>query len=96
MKQLQDYLSGDGKELEYDMELQPFYALPSTKDLREDTLFSKILEPHWLDELSKNFNSFITDHRQVSKLNVFIQFYIYKEMFDQNYEFYIINRIWMI
>ncbi|XP_014488444.1 PREDICTED: lisH domain-containing protein ARMC9-like isoform X2 [Dinoponera quadriceps] len=64
MKQLQDYLSGDGKELEYDMELQPFYALPFTKDLHANTLFSKILEPHWLNELSRNLDLFVADHRQ--------------------------------
>ncbi|XP_032666235.1 lisH domain-containing protein ARMC9 isoform X1 [Odontomachus brunneus] len=64
MKQLQDYLNGDGKELEYDMEFQPFYTLPFTKDLHANTLFSKMLEPHWLDELSKNLDLFITDHRQ--------------------------------
>lgn len=91
MKQLQDYLNGDGKELEYDMEFQPFYALPFTKDLHANTLFSKMLEPHWLDELSKNLDLFITDHRQVS--NVLIQVYIHEKMVAQNYEFYKIYRI---
>lgn len=80
MKQLQDYLSGDGKELEYDMELQPFYALPFTKNLHANTLFSKILEPHWLNELFKSLNLFIADHRQVSKLNLLISVYIQKEV----------------
>ncbi|XP_011863084.1 PREDICTED: lisH domain-containing protein ARMC9-like isoform X2 [Vollenhovia emeryi] len=64
MKQLQDYLSGDGKELEYDTEFQTFYALPFIEDLYADTFFSKVLEQDWLDELSKNLDSFITRHRQ--------------------------------
>ncbi|XP_020289094.1 lisH domain-containing protein ARMC9-like isoform X2 [Pseudomyrmex gracilis] len=64
MKQLQDYLLGDGKELEHDTELQPFYALPFVKDLHKDTFFSTILEQFWLDELSKKLNLFITNHRQ--------------------------------
>lgn len=69
MKQLQDYLNGDGKELEYDTELQTFYALPFIEDLYADTIFSKVLEQDWLDELSKNLDSFIKRHRQVSKRN---------------------------
>ncbi|XP_071646591.1 lisH domain-containing protein ARMC9 isoform X2 [Temnothorax longispinosus] len=64
MKQLQDYLNGDGKELEHDTELQTFYALPFIEDLYADTFFSKVLEQDWLDELSKNLDSFITRHRQ--------------------------------
>ncbi|XP_018302916.1 lisH domain-containing protein ARMC9 [Mycetomoellerius zeteki] len=64
MKQLQDYLGGDGKELEYDTELQPFYALPFIEDLYTNTCFSKVLEQHWADELLKNLDSFITRHRQ--------------------------------
>ncbi|XP_018349141.1 PREDICTED: lisH domain-containing protein ARMC9-like isoform X2 [Trachymyrmex septentrionalis] len=64
MKQLQDYLDGDGKELEYDTELQPFYALPFIEDLYTNTYFSKMLEQHWADELLKNLHSFITRHRQ--------------------------------
>ncbi|KAG5305662.1 ARMC9 protein, partial [Acromyrmex insinuator] len=64
MKQLQDYLDGDGKELEYDTELQPFYALPFIEDLYTNTCFSKMLEQHWADELLKNLDSFITRHRQ--------------------------------
>lgn len=67
MKQLQDYFNGDGKELEHDIELQTFYALPFIEDLYADTIFSKVLEQDWLDELSKNLDSFITRHRQVSK-----------------------------
>lgn len=80
MKQLQDYLSGDGKELEHDTELQPFYELPFTEDLHANILFSKILKPHWLDELSKNLNLFITDYRQVSKLSMLIRIYIHKDI----------------
>ncbi|KYM86613.1 LisH domain-containing protein ARMC9 [Atta colombica] len=64
MKQLQDYLDGDGKELEYDTELQPFYALPFIEDLYTNTCFSKMLEQPWADELLKNLDSFITCHRQ--------------------------------
>ncbi|XP_011703447.1 PREDICTED: lisH domain-containing protein ARMC9-like isoform X3 [Wasmannia auropunctata] len=64
MKQLQDYLSGDGKELEHDSELQPFYALPFIEDIYANTLFSEMLDQHWLDELSKNLDSFITRHKQ--------------------------------
>ncbi|XP_011642930.1 lisH domain-containing protein ARMC9-like isoform X2 [Pogonomyrmex barbatus] len=64
MKQLQDYLGGDGKELEHDIELQPFYVLPFTKDLHINTFFSKVLEQHWSDELSKNLDFFIIRHRQ--------------------------------
>lgn len=67
MKQLQDYLGGDGKEFEHDTELQPFYALPFIEDLYANTFFSKILEQHWLDKLSRDLDSFITRHRQVSK-----------------------------
>lgn len=69
MKQLQDYLSGDGKELEHDTELQTFYALPFIEDLYADTFFSKVLEQDWSDELSKNLDSFIARHRQVRKFN---------------------------
>ncbi|XP_077261846.1 lisH domain-containing protein ARMC9 isoform X2 [Temnothorax americanus] len=64
MKQLQDYLNGNGKGLEHDTELQTFYALPFIEDLYADTFFSKVLEQDWLDELSKNLDSFITRHRQ--------------------------------
>ncbi|XP_071570887.1 lisH domain-containing protein ARMC9 [Temnothorax nylanderi] len=64
MKQLQDYLNGDGKELEHDTELQTFFALPFIEDLYADTFFSKVLEQDWLDELSKNLDSFITRHRR--------------------------------
>ncbi|GAB1862919.1 LisH domain-containing protein ARMC9-like [Camponotus japonicus] len=64
MKQLQDYLSGEGKELENDKELQSFYALPFIEDIHADTFFSKILEQHWLDELSRNLDLFITNHKQ--------------------------------
>lgn len=67
MKQLQDYLGGNGKEFEHDTELQPFYALPFIEDLYANTFFFKILEQHWLDELSRDLDSFITRHRQVSK-----------------------------
>lgn len=67
MKQLQDYLGGNGKEFEHDTELQPFYALPFIEDLYANTFFSKILEQYWLDELSRDLDSFITRHRQVSK-----------------------------
>lgn len=82
MKQLQDYLLGDGKELEHDTELQPFYALPFVKDLHKDTFFSTILEQFWLDELSKKLNLFITNHRQVRKNNVTIQkFYLHTPTF---------------
>lgn len=70
MKQLQDYLSGDGKELENDIELQSFYALPFIEDIHADTFFSKILEQCWLDELSRNLDLFIKNHKQVSKFNV--------------------------
>lgn len=66
MKQLEDYLNRDGKELEHDTELQPFFALPFIEDLRADIFFCKILEQHWSDELLKNVDSFITNHRQVS------------------------------
>ncbi|XP_025154595.1 lisH domain-containing protein ARMC9 isoform X2 [Harpegnathos saltator] len=66
MKQLQDYLSGDGKEFEHDMELQQFYALPLTQNLHANALFSKVLEPRWVNELSRNVDSFIADHRQDS------------------------------
>ncbi|EZA57815.1 LisH domain-containing protein ARMC9 [Ooceraea biroi] len=64
MKQLQDYLSGDGKELKHDTELQPFYALPFIEDFYADTLYANILEECWLDELTRNLNSFITNYRQ--------------------------------
>ncbi|KAL6432132.1 hypothetical protein ACFW04_006682 [Cataglyphis niger] len=64
MKQLQDYLNGDGKELENDIELQSFYALPFVEDIYADTFFSKILEQHWLDELSRNLDLFIKNHKQ--------------------------------
>ncbi|XP_029669682.1 uncharacterized protein LOC115239350 [Formica exsecta] len=64
MKQLQDYLSGDGKELENDIELQSFYALPFIEDIHADTFFSKILEQRWLDELSRNLDLFIKNHKQ--------------------------------
>ncbi|XP_039310066.1 lisH domain-containing protein ARMC9 isoform X2 [Solenopsis invicta] len=64
MKQLKDYLNGNGKELEYDTELQQFYALPFIEDLYADTFFSKVLEQHWSDELSKNLDSFVIRHRQ--------------------------------
>lgn len=70
MKQLQDYLNGDGKELENDIELQSFYALPFVEDIYADTFFSKILEQRWLDELSRNLDLFIKNHKQVSKFNV--------------------------
>jgi len=69
---LQDYLGGDGKEFEYDTELQPFYALPFIEDLYANTFFSKVLEQHWLDELSKNLDSFIARHRQVSRLKFYM------------------------
>lgn len=65
MKQLQDYLNEDAKELEYDTELQPFYALPFIEDFYADTFFASILEQHWLDELTSNLESFIMNHRQV-------------------------------
>lgn len=77
MKQLQDYLSGDGKELENDKELQSFYALPFIEDIYADTFFSKILEQHWLDELSRNLDLFITNHKQVSKFDVIILYITY-------------------
>ncbi|XP_070164881.1 lisH domain-containing protein ARMC9 [Polyergus mexicanus] len=64
MKQLQDYLSADGKELENDIELQSFYALPFIEDIHTDTFFSKILEQCWLDELSRNLYLFIKNHKQ--------------------------------
>ncbi|XP_029160114.1 lisH domain-containing protein ARMC9-like [Nylanderia fulva] len=64
MKQLQDYLNGDGKELENDIELQSFYALPFIEDIHADTFFSKILEQSWMDELSRNLNLFIKNHKQ--------------------------------
>ncbi|CAL1673477.1 unnamed protein product [Lasius platythorax] len=64
MKQLQDYLNGDGKELENNIELQSFYALPFIEDIHADTFFSKILEQRWLDELSRNLDLFITNHKQ--------------------------------
>lgn len=64
MKQLQDYLNEDAKELEYDTELQPFYALPFIEDFYADTFFASILEQHWLDELTSNLESFIMNHRQ--------------------------------
>ncbi|XP_036141543.1 lisH domain-containing protein ARMC9 isoform X2 [Monomorium pharaonis] len=64
MKQFQDYLRGNGKELEHDTELQLFYTLPFIEDLYTDTFFSKVLEQHWSDEMSKNLDSFITRHRQ--------------------------------
>lgn len=73
MKQLQDYLSGEGKELENDIELQSFYALPFVEDIHADTFFSKILEQRWLDELSRNLDLFIKNHKQVSKFNVEIR-----------------------
>ncbi|XP_050460553.1 lisH domain-containing protein ARMC9-like [Cataglyphis hispanica] len=64
MKQLQDYLNGDGKELENDIELQSFYALPFVEDIYADTFFSKILEQRWLDELLRNLDLFIKNHKQ--------------------------------
>ncbi|KAL0107039.1 hypothetical protein PUN28_015533 [Cardiocondyla obscurior] len=64
MKQLQDYLSGDGKELEHVTELQMFYALPFIEDIYASTCFSKVLEQDWLDDLSKNLELFIIRHRQ--------------------------------
>jgi hypothetical protein len=67
MQQLQDYLNGDGKELEHDTELQPLYALPFIEDLHANDFFSKMLEQSWMDELSKNLDLFITDHKQVNK-----------------------------
>jgi len=69
---LQDYLGGDGKQFEYDTELQPFYALPFIEDLYANTFFSKVLEQHWLDELSKNLDSFIVRHRQVSRFKFYM------------------------
>lgn len=70
MKQLQDYLNGDGKELEHDTELQSLYALPFIEDLHANDFFSKLLEQSWTDELSKNLNLFITNHKQVSKFYI--------------------------
>ncbi|XP_067206378.1 lisH domain-containing protein ARMC9-like isoform X2 [Linepithema humile] len=64
MKQLQDYLNGDGKELEHDTELQSLYALPFIEDLHANDFFSKMLEQSWMDELSKNLNLFIINHKQ--------------------------------
>ncbi|XP_072750556.1 lisH domain-containing protein ARMC9 isoform X2 [Anoplolepis gracilipes] len=64
MKQLQDYLIGDGKEFENDIELQSFYALPFIEDIHADIFFSKILEQRWLDELSRNLDLFITNYKQ--------------------------------
>jgi len=89
MKQLQDYLDGDGKELEYDTELQPFYALPFIEDLYTNTCFSKMLEQSWADELLKNLDSFITCHKQVSKLEL----YIYICIIQKKYCTKIINNI---
>lgn len=104
MKQLQDYLSGDGKEFENDKELQSFYALPFIEDIHADTFFSKILEQHWLDELSKNLDLFITNHKQVSKFDVITRIlYIMclctikketKKSVNYNYNYYEICRIW--
>jgi len=67
MKQLQDYLNEDGKELEHDTELQPFYALPFIEDFYADTFLANILEQSWLDKLTDKINSFIRNHRQVRK-----------------------------
>lgn len=100
MKQLQDYLSADGKELENDKELQSFYALPFIENIHADTFFSKILEQHWLDELSRNLDLFITNHKQVSKFDVITRI-LYVFMCDRkkneenyNYNYYEICRIW--
>lgn len=68
MEQLQDYLNGDGKELEHDTELQPFYTLPFTKNPYTDSFFSTIFKQDWLDDLSRKLDLFIINHRQVSKL----------------------------
>lgn len=93
MKQLEDYLNEDGKELECDTELQPFYALPFIEDLRADTFFSKILEQRWSDELLKNLDAFITNHRQVSKFDVItrlshiINLYAKRCDCDENYKY---------
>lgn len=109
MKQLQDYLNGDGKELENDIELQSFYTLPFIEDIHADTFFSKILEQRWLDELSRNLDLFITNHKQVSKFDVIIRIlcitYLYpiiqrndrerrRKIRNYSYNYYEIYRIW--
>lgn len=92
-------MSGDGKELENDKELQSFYALPFIEDIYADTFFSKILEQHWLDELSRNLDLFITNHKQVSKFDVITRIlyitclYPTKKRNEKNYKYNYLCRI---
>jgi len=91
MKQLQDYLNEDGKELEHDTELQPFYALPFIEDFYADTFLANILEQSWLDKLTDKINSFIRNHRQVRKSDKITQILFSVSLYLRIYFIKIIN-----
>ncbi|KAG7206413.1 hypothetical protein KM043_003769 [Ampulex compressa] len=65
MAQLREYLNANGKELEHETQLRPFFALPFIEDPYAEPLLSKIFDPSWLDVLTRDLRNFVDTHRQV-------------------------------
>ncbi|XP_034187892.2 lisH domain-containing protein ARMC9 isoform X2 [Osmia lignaria lignaria] len=63
MEQLCVFLNTEGKELENDIELRPFFALPFIEDPYAEPFLSKIFEQSWIDELRDNVQLFLNEYK---------------------------------
>lgn len=71
MDELCKFLNSTGKELEDDMELRPFFALPFIENPCTEPSLSKVFEKSWVDKVTENLYLFLKKYeQQVSKLCV--------------------------
>ncbi|XP_053986442.1 lisH domain-containing protein ARMC9-like isoform X1 [Hylaeus volcanicus] len=63
MKELCEFLNTTGKELENDMELRPFFALPFIEDPCTEPSLAKIFEKSWIDEVTEGLHLFLKKYK---------------------------------
>ncbi|XP_076166483.1 lisH domain-containing protein ARMC9 isoform X2 [Ptiloglossa arizonensis] len=64
MDELCKFLNSTGKELEDDMELRPFFALPFIENPCTEPSLSKVFEKSWVDKVTENLYLFLKKYEQ--------------------------------